>query len=1196
MAAPYAADDLVFVNHPKSSWVVGRVLGTTPFVQTKGVPLNPMPKWNVVVRTDDPERGSVKEQVEANEFDVHMADDGTLNKTPDDLLHMTSLHDSTLLRCLFLRYMNDIVYTNIGAITVALNPFNFKIPHYMEDRIDGYLAEAGSRISEKLLPHSWAQAHNTYCDLQESRQNQCILISGESGAGKTEATKIVMKYLARVSALECSGEEREKAMSVLANMTACSPVLESFGNAKTVRNDNSSRFGKLMKVKFDDGLVVRGAHTTKYLLEKSRVLTAAQDERVYHAFYLVFRAENPEYRVHGAGEAFASVNSGKCLNNSEFNTKADYDDVVACMKQLGMSDAQVGAAWRVASAIVNFANVQFAAQGEGSQIPAGPAGQDALKASCALLGVDTATVAEEFVATKITVRGETSRKLLSVVKAVDARDAYCKGLYEALFSELVERCNDRCDVDATGPWIALLDIFGFEDFKHNSFEQLCINLANETLQRHYNNYIFAKDMELCRNEGIDVVDIKCPDNTPCVDLVAGSNGLFVLLDDECSLGKGTDLGFYQSAVQRFDGKHAYFTKPKIAQHEFVVHHYAGNVTYDVTHWLEKNRDTLKAELRAATMHSTDAAVAALFKPDDVSGKYTVGGVFRRQLQELMAVIESTNPHWIRCVKPHPAKKPRMFDGKSTIAQLESSGVLGTVKIRKAGYPVRYGHEAFCRRYQAIDLLPADAHTRYLPADWRRHAQGILKRVAMTDKTHSQVGKTITFLKSDAYPALEKKRVFFLRSHAVVIQKAGRGLRKRRRLFQTSKALIIQRAGRGIVARWQMFVLWCDVNRARLEEEREARAAIERFAAAQHKERTTFERAETNARDALNVELQRCVIDLSDERAAIDAMVAAEQRAARLSEEQRLAEERARQAKEAARQAFLAALQPLLAEEDADRAEIASEEAEDAMLIKFKRWKGYCEITFKHARRKVTNQESARRAALMGRYNEDIADFTERMIELHRRTKFEAVVFGLRDELEDRREQRRQRRQHMDARADAAPRSVAERIAVHALSPPRRLDGSPSPVRDFDPAAARALLDDASTRRADHIAAAATRRMVAKRVAPRHVEPGMMVYSTAHHCNGRVEEVERTSSGGQVFLVRLLRTDATAWLELDDVELRDGAELTQSPQAHHGSVSQPRADTGPSPQRHARRSSEKAATSPHFSAWQRQMALLEVDED
>eukprot|EP00759_Apiculatamorpha_spiralis_P021186 PhF_6_TR26182/c0_g1_i3/m.37218 len=831
--------DLVFFFHPKHSWVAGNVVGSG-----KGI---------FSCKANDVLRKVIGETVDKlKEEQITQCREDLLEENVNDLLSLTILHDATLLRCLFLRYMKDIIYTNIGAIVVALNPFNFKIPKYMDSMMPEYLNE-GDRI-EKNVPHSWAQAHNTYYEMVLDKGDQCILISGESGAGKTEAAKIVMKYLAQISAKRGTAEEKAAGLAVGTKLTMCSPVLEAFGNAKTVRNDNSSRFGKFMKVKFTpDGKLV-GAFTIKYLLEKSRIITASEKERVYHSFYVVVRGKSHGLRL-AADKDYKSLNSGKCLNNKEFDTEEAYEEVVDSMKNIKMNDQEIKSAWSLTAGILWFLNVAFQDDGEGSKID--PNTAPALQQAVTLWKVNASNLLTELVTTTFEIKGALTTKKLTPVQAVDGRDATCKALYDSVFSWIVTKCNDTCDVpDTGGNWIGLLDIFGFEDFEKNSFEQICINLANETLQNHYNTYIFTKDMEECKAEGVDVQDIKCPDNKPCLMLITGKMGIMDLLDEECSLGQGTDEAFLTKCDQQHN-KNAFFAKSKLIKSTFVINHYAGNVKYNVEGWLEKNRDTLKDALKLLLRASEDPVIAELLPvpltADQKKGKaLTVGGFFKSQVGSLMDVINSTNPHWIRCIKPHPAKKPLMFDGISTMEQLESSGVLGTVKIRKAGYPIRPDFERFAKRY----LIMANASGGAQPAttaspaspkpggkgaaaapppaadtggstDWKKLCEKIIAYAGITGKDMSQVGKTKVFLKSEAYPVLERKRGELLLKYILRIQAWGQGTLCRKSLCKPywdmkwgNAAMVVQKEYRDYVSRSQEIRR----ERARLRKEMEDRIA------------------------------------------------------------------------------------------------------------------------------------------------------------------------------------------------------------------------------------------------------------------------------------------------------------------------------------------------------------------------------------
>eukprot|EP00759_Apiculatamorpha_spiralis_P052173 PhF_6_TR561/c1_g1_i1/m.546/K10357/MYO5; myosin V len=733
-----------FVYHPTHAWIPGTVMG-----------------WDPKACIGTAQCTSPKEVLsKLKEDHLFVCDAEVMEEDVNDLLNLTVLHDSTLLTCLKLRYAKDIVYTNIGAIVVAFNPFNFKIPWYMDDKMKDYLAE-GDTI-DKNLPHSWAVAHNTYYEMRNDRQNQCILVSGESGAGKTEASKIVMKYLGAVSALRGTNAEKEAGLAVGDKMMQSNPILEAFGNAKTVRNDNSSRFGKFMKIKFSNNGFLTGADITKYLLEKSRIITAANNERVYHSFYDVLKGKDRQKYGLQELKAYKTVNSGKCTDVAGMDDADDYRICCEAMSRVGIESEDISSLWQTVAGILVFQNSEFLPMDEGSKMD--EKNEALVRDVAKMWKVEGDLLVKELLTTTIVVNKQATVKVLNVVKAIDSRDSLSKAVYDYLFSWLVEKINKTIDTPDSCNWIGLLDIFGFEDFEKNSFEQLCINLTNETLQGHYNKHIFEKDMEECRAEGINVSSVAFPDNTACIMLMSAKQGILSLLDEECSVGKGSDHGFLDKISQTFSGKNPFFEKKPLMKTGFNIHHYAGTVTYEVENFLEKNRDTLKDAFKIIMGKSTDPFVAHLLPPPDEGSttKYTVGGFFKNQLGKLMDLINETNPHWIRCVKPHPAKKPRMFDGVSTLKQLGSSGVLGTVKIRKAGFPIRLQFNDFSRRYKII--------ARGLSCDFSDPVSvsgAILKAAGFTD-LEGQQGKTKVFLKTHAYQRLEVIKKEKLQTFASVL--------------------------------------------------------------------------------------------------------------------------------------------------------------------------------------------------------------------------------------------------------------------------------------------------------------------------------------------------------------------------------------------------------------------------------------------
>ena len=518
----------VFYWEPNHAWAIGIVEtddGKTFTVKGADYSCTKVEALQTVAKLKDEKVWPVREDV--------------LDEDVDDLLQLTVLHDSTIQRCLYTRYMKDTVYTNIGAIVVALNPWNFKIPKYMDDHMPNYLAE-GEYIRNNV-PHSWAQAHNTYNELRRDASDQCILISGESGAGKTEAAKIVMKYLGAISCKQGEESMKEAARKVAFNINQASPILEGFGNAKTVRNDNSSRFGKFMKVQFDDNGFLVGAFTTKYLLEKSRIVTASLKERVYHSFYLITQSKDAGKYGLGGPEKYKSCNAGKACDIPGVNDGEDYDIAVTAMHDCGFSEEQIDGIWAAVAGCLHLVQQDFK---EIDKDSCDLAGNAELTGASAQWKTDAAVLEREMVTTTMQTRDGPVVKKLNKVKAADGRDSLIKTLYDELFAWEVLAINELTDSGTGQNFIGLLDIFGFEDFEYNSFEQICINLANETLQNHYNSYIFQKDMDECRAEGVDVTEVKCPDNMPCLKMMTDKTGIFGILDDECSMGSGTDQGFF----------------------------------------------------------------------------------------------------------------------------------------------------------------------------------------------------------------------------------------------------------------------------------------------------------------------------------------------------------------------------------------------------------------------------------------------------------------------------------------------------------------------------------------------------------------------------------------------------------------------------------------------------------------------------
>jgi len=796
---PLRVGDNVFFRLPDHGWVLGIVSERQE--SAKGEVL-------LSCRSSDAKRrleGHTTRKLQEGVDVVAVIGGSNVDDDVDDLVSLSTLHEATILRCLYLRHQRDVVYTKIGDILVVINPFSRTIPWY-RDSVTKEYCESGDTVTSKL-PHTWATAHRAYHALfLPGQSRQFILVSGESGSGKTEACKIVVQYLSTVSqcSAQISEDDRRRCTDCGQMLQQCSPILEAFGNAKTIRNDNSSRFGKFMNIGFTKGGVLLGSTTEKYLLEKSRIVTAARGERVYHSFYLVLRgAWRAPLGLRAEGD-YRSLTSGATLNNSDYDTEADAARVEKALRDVGVGESDLLSLWKVVASVLLLLNVQFIER-SGGGIVLQSTSQSVYEQAATLLSVHPGLLLDELSKTVVTVRNEFTSKWHTVQQASDCRDATCKSLYDNLFSWLVKHCNERCRTEvAPELFIGLLDIFGYEAFEVNSFEQLCINLANETLQNHYNAHIFEKDMEECLAEGVDMTDVAYPDNASCLQLIGGQKqSLFAFLDDQCSVGTGSDAGFLGIAVQFFKS-HPQFIVERTKPNVFTVQHYAGAVTYDVRGWVEKNRDAVKDGIRVVMRSSKDALIASLLEAPQVELQTTgrkkvyTSTLFRQQLTALMDIIHQSSPHWIRCIKPHPQKAPRLFHGDMVLNQLQSSGVFGTVAIRKAGYPVRIAYTTFVGRYKAVTTRSIK---RPPAPDHRALAQYVLQAGNVAQAQHAQLGKTKVFMKAEAAAALERLRTDCLISCATVIQRCGRGLRTRLATNQRRPVVAINR----IVHEWKLYV-------------------------------------------------------------------------------------------------------------------------------------------------------------------------------------------------------------------------------------------------------------------------------------------------------------------------------------------------------------------------------------------------------
>ncbi|KAJ9467069.1 Myosin-5 [Diplonema papillatum] len=719
----------------------------------------------------------------------HIMDEEGIEAETDDLLKLGELHEGVLLRCVRKRHARDEIYTFIGpAVILSINPWKFTIPAYTADQMPSYI-----RGDKGVPPHIWSIGKTAYENMMTHSQNQTILVSGESGAGKTEAVKSLLKFLGKMSEAHAAmiqssedmiekgvvkvtdeiddpppepprGETRSDILQ--AKIEACNPILETFGNAKTVRNDNSSRFGKFLEVNYDGEGRICGAHTINYLLERSRVVSAGGHERLFHSFYQLMASTDAK-TVYGLEGPSHYKSLGDTIRIEGVDDAKDFKDTSHAMRTMGLSEEQVKSVWAVVAGILHLHRVSFQANEDTDETEVVPATAVYLEKAAEVWCVDADTFKRELLCVTVKAGNELVVRKYSPQKATATRDAICKEVYASLFQWLIDQINDtmRPEPGVSASWIGLLDIFGFEHFQHNSLEQLCINLANEMLQNHYNEHIFTADMMECRAEGIETQHVEFQDNKAVVDLIAhNTKGILAHLDDQCKTRPDDNMAFLDRITRDLSKDPAFF-RSKLDRDAFRLKHYAADVRYGVANFGEKNLDSVPDGILKVVRASTDPLIAGLAKAEP--GSDSVTGIFKKQLRDLINVINLTKPSWIRCIKPHPVKRPRLFEPVSSMAQLASSGVLETVRVRQAGYPVRIPHAVFVNRFRI--LLP---NMRRSGAVDQVAARSVLEALQLPAEK-AQVGKTKVFLRSYVHTELEDARNATYARVATVVSMWGR---------------------------------------------------------------------------------------------------------------------------------------------------------------------------------------------------------------------------------------------------------------------------------------------------------------------------------------------------------------------------------------------------------------------------------------
>ncbi|GMT09469.1 hypothetical protein PFISCL1PPCAC_766 [Pristionchus fissidentatus] len=732
----------------------------------------------------------------------------------DDLTTLSYLHEPAVLHNVAYRFVEkESVYTYCGIVLVAVNPYADCRDLYGDEMIQVYRG-VGKQV-RGLDPHIYAVAEEAFYDMAEYGKNQSVIVSGESGAGKTVSAKYVMRYFASVAGSRKGGPGIEQ------RVLASNPIMEAIGNAKTIRNDNSSRFGKYIQLNFGDRYAISGAEMRTYLLEKSRLVFQASNERNYHIFYQMCAARNHELlkgmRL-GSADDYHYTSQGRASLLEGVNDEEEFRATIQALSEVGFSSDAQRDLIKVLSGILLLGNVQFSAGGGDDATAVQRDASAAVRQLCEeVYGIDEGELRLWLTNREIRAVTEVVRKPLNRDEASRNRDALAKMIYAHTFNWVVEKVNGalRGTFNGSSPskgapkpqrFIGVLDIYGFETFEVNSFEQFCINYANEKLQQQFNQHVFKLEQEEYVREEIAWVRIDFYDNQPCIDLIEARPGLINYLDEQCKVVKGSDPSWLDQITNCPTlKKSAQLQLPKIRSASFMIKHFAADVSYTVDGFLEKNKDTVNEQLMQVVAKTKFGLLRAILEPSvgDVAQaaaaggkrtKKTVASQFRDSLKDLMTVLESTRPHYVRCIKPNDDKMRFTFEPKRAIQQLRACGVLETVRISAAGYPSRWNYDDFGKRYRV--LYPEGR------AMWRDHPRKFASAACAKhlEEAKFALGKTKMFFRTGQVALLERKRTETLKASAITIQKIWRGFVARKR-YETirNSVRIMQAAGRAFLA-------------------------------------------------------------------------------------------------------------------------------------------------------------------------------------------------------------------------------------------------------------------------------------------------------------------------------------------------------------------------------------------------------------
>ncbi|XP_019770173.2 myosin heavy chain, muscle isoform X3 [Dendroctonus ponderosae] len=858
---PYDAKKSCWVPDEKEGFILGEIRGTKGDLVTVGIP-------------GGEEKNFKKELVsQVNPPKYEKA---------EDMSNLTYLNDASVLHNLKQRYYAKLIYTYSGLFCVAINPYK-RYPVYTNRCAKLY---RGKRRNE-VPPHIFAISDGAYVNMLTNHENQSMLITGESGAGKTENTKKVIAYFATVGAsTKKPTEEQQKKGTLEDQVVQTNPVLEAFGNAKTVRNDNSSRFGKFIRIHFGPTGKLAGADIETYLLEKARVISQQSLERSYHIFYQIMSGA-----VSGLKEMCLLSN-----NVSDYNfvaqgktTIPNVDDNEECRLTdqafdiLGFTQEEKNDIYKITASVMHMGTMKFKQRGREEQAEAD--GTEDGERVAKLLGVDTTQLYTALVKPRIKVGNEFVTQGRNVNQVSYSVGAMSKAMFDRLFKFLVKKCNETLDTKQKRQhFIGVLDIAGFEIFDFNGFEQLCINFTNEKLQQFFNHHMFVLEQEEYKTEGINWVFIDFGmDLAACIELIEKPMGILSILEEESMFPKATDQTFVEKLNTNHLGKSPNYQKPKPpkpgqqAAH-FTLGHYAGNVPYNITGWLEKNKDPLNDTVVDLFKKGTNKLLCEIFSdhPGQSGGAEAKGGrgkkgggfatvssAYKEQLNNLMSTLRATQPHFVRCIIPNELKQPGLIDSHLVMHQLTCNGVLEGIRICRKGFPNRMVYPDFKLRYKILNPSGASKEP-----DTKKCADIILQATGLDSELY-RLGHTKVFFRAGVLGQMEELRDERLGKIVTWMQSWVRGYLSRKefkRLQEQRLALqVCQRNLRKYLKlrTWPWYKLWQKVrpllNVTRIEDEiakleekaAKAQEAYEREAKAKKELETLYAKLLTEKTDLLS---------------------------------------------------------------------------------------------------------------------------------------------------------------------------------------------------------------------------------------------------------------------------------------------------------------------------------------------------------